>query len=138
LSFFANLLLDKPDAEDDESSEEDEPGDTRVTDPLSMGSETYYREALNEFLVSQMGNYQYFLNGTKTSFTESFHNVCNLYYPKGLFMSFAQYKMRKEFAALHWNQLRKVGNGTFNDFESFEWQQAVMNKFIDHLRAIAT
>jgi hypothetical protein len=103
-----------------------------------MGSQAYYREALNEFLVSQMTNYQYFLNGTKTSYTESFHNVCNLYYPKGLYMSFAQYKMRKEFAALHWIELRKAGSATDDELVTFGWQENLINRFIDHLRRSVT
>lgn len=131
-SFFFHYL-DVADADDD-SSGEDEPDEMRITDPYSVGADSYYREALTEFLVSQMNNYQYFLNGTKTSFTESFHNVCNLYYPKGLTMSFVQYKMRKQFAALHWNDLRKSGNDTDDVLDCFGWRENLLNKLIDHLR----
>jgi hypothetical protein len=119
----------------DDESEEEVVDNVGLTDPYNEGSETYYREALNEFLLSQMTTYQYFLNGTRTSFTESFHNVCNLYYPKGLSMSFAQYKMRKQFAALHWNELRNAGYLSFDVIASFGWQEHLMNKFIDYLRS---
>lgn len=51
-----------------------------------------------------MGNYENFLYGRTTSYTESFHNVCNKYYKKSLSVCFGQYKMRKEFAALDWNE----------------------------------
>lgn len=131
-------MLDRPDlAIGDEESSEDELDEVGLSDPYEVGSDTYYREALNEFLLSQMTNYQYFLNGTKTSFTESFHNVCNLYYPKGLYMSFEQYKMRKEFAALHWNELRKAGYTSIDEFASFGWQEDLMNKFIDLLLRVS-
>lgn len=115
---------------EDEDEDEDLPN---VREIHNAGSETYYRAALDEFLISQLGNYEYFLNGTWTSFTESFHGLCNFYYTKGLTLSFPQYIMRKEFAALHWNELRDKGD----DNSSGEWKFRLMDLFISHLKASA-
>ena len=56
--------------------------DEVVDDNIDKNSGAYNIEALTTFLTQQMKNYEYFLNGTVTSYGESFHNICNLYYAK--------------------------------------------------------
>lgn len=131
LCLFAQCVDADLESSDDEDEDEDPPS---LRDPHSPGSETYYRAALTEFLISQMAHYEHFLNGTWTSHTESFHGLCNFYYTKGLTLSFPQYVMRKEFAALHWNELRDKKK---TDEVSNEWKFKLMDRFISHLRAIS-
>lgn len=50
---------------------------------------------------------QYYVNGTHTSFCESFHALCNKLCPKALIKSFMMYCMRKECAVIQWN-LKKL------------------------------
>ena len=68
------------------------------------------REAFRVWLKSLVeGDAQYFMNGLQTSCTESFHNVCNVYCPKGFHWNFKIYSCRKNIAALAWNT--KQGGG---------------------------
>lgn len=52
---------------------------------------------------------KYYLNGTHTSFCESFHSLCNKLCPKALIKSFENYCMRKECAVIQWN-LKKLAD----------------------------
>lgn len=52
---------------------------------------------------------KYYLNGTHTSFCESFHSLCNKLCPKALIKSFEMYCMRKECAVIQWN-LKKMAD----------------------------
>ena len=66
--------------------EEEIDGESEQDDGLSepvMYTKEYYYMALFDFLKSQMTDCKYFLHGTRTNQTESFHNVSNLYCPKG-------------------------------------------------------
>ena len=92
------------DEEEESESEEEE------VEP-KFGTKKYYVRAVREFLESQLENHEYFVHGTRTNNTESFHNVCNKYYHKGSTLSFAQYIMRKTFAAMDWNE-NKLGMRT--------------------------
>ena len=61
-------------------------------------------QAFKKWLVSLVGDdAEYFINGLQTSATESFHNICNYYCPKGERWNFSIYCCRKNLAALHWN-----------------------------------
>lgn len=90
----------------------------------------YNASALRKFLESLMTNYEFFLHGKTTSYTESFHNVCNKYYKKSLSVCYGQYKMRKEMAALDWNeQIQNKFNPTWVPKPLQRWQYKVLRKF---------
>lgn len=112
-------------AEESESEEEE--------DEPEFGSKKYYVRAVREFLVSQLENHEYFVHGTRTNNTESFHNVCNKYYQKGLTLSFPQYIMRKTFAALDWNE-NKLGMRT--DSPIADWKEVLLLEFLRRKAAI--
>jgi hypothetical protein len=98
--------------EDDESDDESSASSDEIEVDGQFQSRKYNLDALTEFLMQEMKNYEYFLNGTTTSYGESFHSICNLYYPKGSTVAFSTYVMKKCFAGLHWQELRR--NGTFS------------------------
>jgi hypothetical protein len=84
----------------------------------------YYIDAMREFLTKLMKNHTYFLHGRRTSETESFHNVCNTYYRKGSSStSFPLYKMKKTFAALHWNGMKTE--------EGDKWKEVLLKKLLE-------
>lgn len=99
----------------------------------SFGSKKYYVAAVREFLESQLDNHEYFVHGTRTNNTESFHNVCNKYYQKGLPLSFPQYIMRKTFAALDWNENKK---GLRTDSTVSPWKARLLREFVSRKTAI--
>lgn len=92
-----------------------------------FGTKEYYVRAVREFLTSQLDNHEYFVHGTRTNNTESFHNVCNKYYHKGSTLSFAQYIMRKTFAAMDWNE-NKLEIRT--DAPVSPWQATLLSEFL--------
>lgn len=100
-----------------EESEEEEDEDENIDGPEieaeDVESRKYNKDALTLFLMQESKHYEYFLNGTTTSYGESFHSICNLYYPKGSTVAFKTYKMKKTFAALHWQELRENGTRSF-------------------------
>lgn len=103
------IPFDQPDVEESVSeseSEEEEEGEEEIEVEDELESRQYNLDALTTFLRQQMANYKYFLHGTTTSYGESFHSICNLYYPKGATVAFATYVMKKSFAGLHWQELR--------------------------------
>ena len=53
---------------------------------------------------------EFFIHGLQTSATESFHNICNIYCPKGVPWSFLNYCCRKYLAALDWNTTQREKN----------------------------
>lgn len=85
------IPINEPDISDSSSESDDEQqddvNDEVVDDNIDKNSGAYNIEALTTFLTQQMKNYEYFLNGTVTSYGESFHNICNLYYAKGSHIS---------------------------------------------------
>ena len=89
----------------------------------------YYKDSLREFLKSQMKDYEYFLHGTRTNLTESFHNLCNKYYQKGSTITYSHYIMKKEFAGMDWNEQRS-GN-----IPAIPWQQRVINSYLEKLNS---
>lgn len=65
-------------------------------------------QALKDWLTELIKkDIKYYVNGTHTSFCESFHSLCNKLCPKALIKSFTMYCMRKECAAIQWN-LKKL------------------------------
>lgn len=117
----------QPDIEEESESE------SESEEEIEPNSKKYYVQAVREFLESQMENHEYFVHGTRTNNTESFHNVCNKYYHKGLTMSFEQYIMRKTFAALDWNE-NKLGLRTESPVSP--WQVRLLEEFVRRKRAI--
>ena len=135
---------DSSDDDEEESSsyeEKEEEGEVEGEMPEEQASihdqvetKNYYEKALKEFLVSLMKNYEYFINGKTTSDTESFHNVCNQYYPKSLSISFPQYVMRKTFAAFDWMEMRSTRKLRKSSEKSPKkprqaWQLRILEKF---------
>lgn len=97
---------DEGDDSEEEASEEseiEEVGDVHV----DVECRKYNEDALKSFLVQESKHYEYFLNGTTTSYGESFHSICNLYYPKGSTVALQTYIMKKCFAGFHWQELRE-------------------------------
>jgi hypothetical protein len=99
-------LEDSESESEEEDVEEGESSDDEIEVEGEFDSRKYNLDALTTFLTQQMKNYEYFLNGTTTSYGESFHSICNLYYPKGSTVAFQTYVMKKTFAGLHWQELR--------------------------------
>jgi hypothetical protein len=114
----------EPDVEVSSASEEEV---EEIEEELEIGSKAFYVQALKDFLESQLDNHEYFVHATRTNNTESFHNVCNKYYHKGLSCSFAQYKMKKTFAAMDWNE-PKLDMRT--DAPVASWKQNVLKEFL--------
>ena len=102
-------------SEDEESSSE---SSASMEEEVTV-TKKEYREALELFLRSQMKDYEYFLHGTRTNHTESFHNVANKYYSKGSTSTFNLYIMKKQFAALDWNEQKVLAIVFWSHFASF-------------------
>ena len=104
---FGQADIEDSDSEEEgEVEEEGEASDDEIEVDGEFESREYNLDALTTFLTQEMKNYEYFLNGTTTSYGESFHSICNLYYPKGATVGFQTYVMKKSFAGLHWQELR--------------------------------
>jgi hypothetical protein len=103
-------ISDESDEEDEESDEETDENEEEAIDiEVDVDSRKYNKDALTKFLMQESKHYEYFLNGTTTSFGESFHSICNIYYPKGQTVAFKTYVMKKCFAGFHWQELRENG-----------------------------
>lgn len=98
-------------SEEEEEEEEDEENEEAAEIEVEVDVECrkYNKDGLTKFLMQESKHYEYFLNGTTTSYGESFHSICNLYYAKGSTVSFESYVMKKCFAAFHWQELRQNG-----------------------------
>lgn len=66
------------------------------------------RAALDSWAKIKIRYIPYFIHGLTTSQTESLHGLNNKYAPKGKIRSFKLYKMRKNIALLHWNELKRA------------------------------
>jgi len=122
---------------DDESDIPDEIGESDESNEMEVESSAavshtkrYYVEALTEFLMNEMTDYEFFLYGKRTNYTESFHNKCNKFYSKGTTISFEQYKMKKTFAALDWNEKKRRNNLLFDITTTLPWEDVIINEFL--------
>lgn len=120
---------DESDITDGIEIEEEEVEDMEVEATISYNKK-YYIDALTEFLTAEMKDYEYFLYGTRTNSTESFHNLCNKYYSKGSTLSYPLYKMKKQFAALDWNEQKDRQFCVFDPTVTLVWYTAIINAFI--------
>jgi len=63
-----------------------------------------------------------------TSFSESFHSVCNKYCPKHDYVQYDEYCRRKTKARLHWNEVRSERYATSPLV--FRWQTVFINRLM--------
>ena len=80
---------------------------------------------LKMFLKPLASDCQYFVKNKRTCGNESFHNVCNCYYQKGSVIPFSLFVMKRQFAALDWNEQKTRG---VNE-EVQKWQLELMRRF---------
>jgi hypothetical protein len=116
------------DISDGISESDSEESEEQSNQEVLVEGKKYYWLALKDFLDSQLGDCKYFLNGKRTNHTESFHNICNMYCPKGSNISMKMYIMKKQFAALHWNNNKLYNNEEIED--NIEWKFALLNEFL--------
>lgn len=64
-----------------------------------------------------------------TSFSESFHAVCNKYCPKHDYVQFEEYTRRKTKARFHWNEIRAESYAT-NPLV-LKWQSAFISRLME-------
>jgi hypothetical protein len=90
---------------------------------------------LLEFLTPLYQDCEYFVHNQRTFGNESFHSVCNRYYEKGSVVSFVIFVMKRQFAALDWNeQMRKKALGE-EDKEIQDWQEVLLARLLAALKA---
>jgi hypothetical protein len=91
--------------------------------------------ALADFLEPLLENCENFVFNQRTFGNESFHSLCNRYYEKGSVVSFEVFKMKRQFAALDWNeQILKKTLGEV-DLDIQDWQTELLDRLSDALRA---
>lgn len=90
---------------------------------------------MHKFLEPIASDCEYFVYGQRTYGNESFHNLCNMYYEKGCPVSFPIFKMKRQFAAMDWNeQMRnKMQNVEGGDIQ--EWQSKLLARFNEALKS---
>jgi hypothetical protein len=66
------------------------------------------KDAFEDWLETKISSVPFFIHGLTTSQGESLHSLNNKYAIKGKIRSFLLYKMRKNIALLHWNELKRV------------------------------
>lgn len=120
---------DESDIADGLSEDEDSMSEEEEVPEVLSGSKKYYWLAVREFLESQVGDCKYFLNGKRTNHTESFHNVCNLYCPKGSNISTKTYIMKKQFAALHWTENKQAQQQIEGELR-LSWKVELLEKYL--------
>jgi hypothetical protein len=128
VSWDKNDVPDGLSDSEEESEEEEESSEEEMQ--VEVGSKRYYWLALKEFLESQLGDCKYFLHGKRTNHTESFHNICNIYCPKGSNISTKMYIMKKQFAALHWNWNKAMQSGGVEVEMSVPWKEELLAKYL--------
>jgi hypothetical protein len=71
---------------------------------------------------------EYFVFNQRTFGNESFHGLCNRYYEKGTVVSFTVFKMKRQFAALDWNEmmLKKALGETGAEVQ--DWQEILLER----------
>ncbi|MGH2639175.1 MAG: hypothetical protein ACRDF4_07855 [Rhabdochlamydiaceae bacterium] len=93
------------------------------------------RKHLLQFLTPIYDDCEYFVHNQRTFGNESFHSICNRYYEKGSVVSFPIFEMKRQFAALDWNEMmRKKANGEV-DNEIQDWQKLLIERLTAALKA---
>ena len=88
-----------------------------------------------QFLTPLYDDCEYFVHNQRTFGNESFHSICNRYYEKGSVVSFPIFKMKRQFAALDWNEMmRKKALGQA-DSEIQDWQTLLLERLVAALNA---
>jgi hypothetical protein len=93
------------------------------------------RQQVLQFLTPLYEDCEFFVHNQRTFGNESFHSVCNRYYEKGSVVSFPIFKMKRQFAALDWNEMmRKKALGEA-DGEIQDWQTVLLERLVAALTA---
>lgn len=82
-----------------------------------------------------MEDCEFFVNNQRTFGNESFHSVCNRYYEKGSSVSFAIYVMKRQFAALDWNEMMRKKALNQPDNEIQDWQTVLLERLVAELKS---
>lgn len=90
---------------------------------------------LLQFLTPLYEDCEYFVHDQRTFGNESFHSICNRYYEKGSVVSFKIFVMKRQFAALDWNEMmRKKALGE-EDTDIQDWQELLLSRLMAALKA---
>lgn len=101
---------------------------------IRKNSTARVRSDLKKFLKSLLKDCEFFVYNKRTFGNESFHSLCNRYYEKGSVVSFAIFCMKRQFAALDWNeQMRKKAEGK-EDSDIQDWQITLLNRLEDAMK----
>jgi hypothetical protein len=115
-------------------SEESEESEDSGADEVVVGGKKYYWLAIREYLESELGDCKYFLHGKRTNHTESFHNVSNLYCPKGSNISMKTYIMKKQMAGLHWTY-NKYWQQMDEESMNVDWKVKLLDLYLTRKKA---
>ena len=81
-----------------------------------------------------MEDCEYFVFNQRTFGNESFHSLCNRYYEKGSVVPFEIFCMKREFAALDWNEMMIKKALGEEDSEIQDWQVKLLDRLGNELR----
>ena len=90
---------------------------------------------LLQFLTPIYDDCEYFVHNQRTFGNESFHSVCNRYYEKGSVVSFPIFRMKRQFAALDWNEMMRKKALCEPDSEIQDWQIVLLERLKAALQA---
>jgi hypothetical protein len=122
-------------AESEDDGEDD--SDESDADEVVAEGKKYYWLAIRAYLESELGDCKYFLNGKRTNHTESFHNVCNLYCPKGSNISMKIYVMKKQMAGLHWTY-NKYSQQLDEELMDVDWKVKLLALYLNRKKDSST
>jgi hypothetical protein len=121
--FFDNIIYDLVFQDQDAEDEVREKSPRRI------------KKHVLQFLTPLYDDCQYFVHDQRTFGNESFHSICNRYYEKGSVVSFPIFEMKRQFAALDWNEMmRKKALGE-EDSDIQDWQELLLERLIAALKA---
>lgn len=91
--------------------------------------------SLKEFLEPILDDCEYFVFDQRTFGNESFHSLCNRYYEKGSAISFPLFCMKRQFAAMDWNEqmVKKALDEEDSDIQ--DWQVELLRRLTVALKA---
>ena len=94
---------------------------------------TRIKKQILQFLTPLYDDCQFFVHNQRTFGNESFHSVCNRSYEKGSVVSFPIFVMKRQFAALDWNEMmrKKALNQPDNDIQ--DWQLILLDRLTEAL-----